>query len=95
MNNQIIPIPPHTTPTPTSPSGMYAVLANKLNDTTWECGILGSHKYEPLTWPDGSLWRIAITEDEADTYTQGFRDGKELHYNTETKQLSLVDKVTE
>jgi len=88
MNNQIPNIPQ---PIPFKMIH-YAVLGNKLNNTTWQCGILYSHNQEPLTWEDGTLWRIALSDEDAQTYLQGFKDGKDLHYDTETKELSLVDK---
>lgn len=80
-----------TTPPESLKQLYYAVLDTKISNDIWMCGILTSHHMEPLTHEDGSLWRIQLSDENAQTYLAGFKDNKQLQYNVTTQELSLVE----
>jgi hypothetical protein len=69
----------------------YAVLDTELSTDIWMCGILDSHHMESLVHQDGSLWRIQLSNEDAQIYLAGFKDHKQLQYNAATQELSLVE----
>lgn len=70
----------------------YAVLTTEVSTGIYQCGILNSLNNEPLVDEKGNLWRILLSDSDAQKYLQGFANNKDLQYNVETKELSLVDR---
>lgn len=70
----------------------YLVLEEDKGDNIFKCGILGSSDEKVIDNPSKCYDKMLLKDEDANRYFKAFQDNKDLHYNTKTKVISLVER---